>query len=128
MIGSLDATEQAAFDAAMSGRCQAITAAMTAKLDTDGDGAVSAAELEAGRAGHPDRMAGLLAKHDADGNGLLSDSERAHIRADRLAALDALKAELLAKYDTDGDGTLSAEEALPLRKDMQRRIAEGSAS
>lgn len=66
------------------------------RLDADGDGAVSLAELEAMRAAR-------FAQTDADGDGRLDRDEllaRAGHRADRM----------IERLDSDGDGAITAEE------------------
>ena len=75
------------------------------KLDTDGNGALSEAELAAGRLGHTDpaaraaHQAKRFARLDADGDGLLSPDE-----AKRMPEA------VFQKLDSDSDGALSAEE------------------
>jgi len=73
-------------------------------LDTDGDGAITQAELGAyGRA----RTAERFSAADADRDGLLSRAEL--IRASRNG--NARRADrILARFDTNTDGVLSAEE------------------
>ncbi len=71
-----------------------------AAFDADGDGAISAAELDAGLA---KQQADLLAKVDANADGAVSAEELAAIADDRLAGR-------LEAWDTDADGAVSAAE------------------
>lgn len=71
--------------------------AMFDRLDADGDGRVTAAEIEAFRDG-------LFAEIDADGNGEISRQEF----VDHAAARAAERAgAMFDRWDTDGDGILS---------------------
>jgi hypothetical protein len=87
--------------------------AALAKLDTDSDGTLSAAELTPKRAGAGNRSSGgpsgfvppLLKALDADGDGALSKEEIANAAA-------ALKT-----LDKNGDGQLSRDEIMPQRPD-----------
>lgn len=75
------------------------------RFDTDGDGTITQAEIDALRATQ-------FAAADADGDGFLTaeemaahaDKMRAERRAERMN-------DMLGRLDTDGDGKLSAEEA-----------------
>lgn len=77
-------------------------------FDTDGDGKITAAEIEAARAAR-------FAEADTDGDGFLSPDEiaaeadrmREERRAERRAARQA---EMIRRLDTNEDGKLSAEE------------------
>lgn len=69
-------------------------------FDTDADGTVSAAELEAG-------IANLHAKHDADGNGALSAEEFAALFAE---ATRGMAERPFAMLDANGDGAIDADE------------------
>lgn len=106
-----------------------------AQLDTDGDGVVSVAELEAKRA---ERLAGV----DADGDGIVSAEElaRAHQirRAERMIArmdkngdgllqLDELQGRGPdpAKLDANGDGVVSEEEFRDGMREMRREGRRG---
>lgn len=81
-----------------------------AKLDADGDGAISQAEIQ----GH--KMAPLFAEIDADGDGKLSKDEffaakKARHEGKRNHGDPAERAaKMLAKHDADNDGTLSKAE------------------
>lgn len=74
------------------------------RLDTNGDGSVDLAEMQAGR---PDFTVEKFNKVDANGDGLLSREEM-HA---------AHKGKRMAKIDTDGDGNVSLQE-------MQKRRPE----
>jgi Ca2+-binding EF-hand superfamily protein len=75
------------------------------KLDTDGNGSLSEAELAAGKRGHSDpaaraeRQAKRFAKLDADGDGSLSPDETRR-----------MPEAVFRKLDTNSDGVLGAEE------------------
>lgn len=69
-------------------------------FDADGDGVVTAAEMEAG-------LQALLARHDADGDGALSRGEFAALFAEMTGGV-ADRA--FRKLDVDGNGEISAEE------------------
>ena len=75
-----------------------------ATLDTDKDGKISEAEIEAHRAAQ-------LAAVDADKNGLLSAEELAamHVKAMTERA-NAMAQRMIERLDGDGDGLLSAAE------------------
>ena len=79
------------------------------KMDTDGDGALSAAEAEAAAEKMFDRR-------DANGDGVLTESEFTaqtggrQLVADRQQKLDTLRAKRFAAVDKDGDGQVSAQE------------------
>lgn len=75
-------------------------AAMFAELDTDSDGKVTLAELNA-------QTAARFAKADTDGNGMLSEAELAAMGSDR-AAKRAGK--MVKRMDANDDGALSLEE------------------
>lgn len=104
-----------------------------AALDADGDGRVTAAELQSARAGQIERF-------DADGDGRLSaeeyrswwlDSTQARLTrlfraddrdGDGMVTLDELLARsgaLLKRRDRDGDGAISVEEWRPRRPTPQ---------
>ena len=81
------------------------------KMDTDGDGALSAAEAEAAAEKMFDRR-------DTNGDGVLTESEFTaqtggrQLVADRQQKLDALRTKRFAAMDKDGDGQVSAQEFL----------------
>lgn len=105
------------------------------RLDTNGDGLLSAAELAAGRGARRGDGAGearprgrrgdrggrggrrhagidraeVLKRFDADGSGRLEDAERATAR-------ETLRAELRAKLDTDGNGQVDPAERFAARE------------
>lgn len=82
-------------------------------FDTDADGSVSTAELEAG-------LAGLLAQHDADGNGALSADEFATLFAQVTRGMAARPFTML---DADQNGEISAEEmAFPAQMMARMRL------
>ncbi len=95
-----------------------------AGVDTDGDGAISLAEAEAGAP----RLAYSFAKFDTDGDGLLTREElqatRERVREERRERGE----ERFSGLDTDGDGVLSAAEAAAapgLAKNFDRLDADG---
>jgi len=67
-------------------------------VDTDGDGVISAAEIESARA---DAKQEMISMYDTDGDGELSKEER------RVAAKEARKASLQAQLDVNQDGEVS---------------------
>ena len=84
-------------------------------LDTDGDGAISAAELEA--AG----PAAAFAEADTDADGMLTADELTTFRAAQEAAREARRSRMMiGRLDTDGDGRLTLED---LSKRSDRRAA-----
>lgn len=109
------------------------------RLDTNGDGSVDLAELQAAR---PDFTVEQFNKADANGDGLLSRDElrTAHGRArfERLdqdgnggVSLDELKAvkpgvtaEHFSKLDANGDGQVSQEEMRAMHRERHRRHAD----
>jgi hypothetical protein len=76
-------------------------------LDTDGDGAVSLAEAEAGAPG----FARNFSRFDADGDGLVTREEMRNAREAGRAQAQARAEERWRAADTNGDGLLSREEA-----------------
>lgn len=79
---------------------EADAAKRAAEIDTDGNGSITAAELLAHRDRQRQAMAERrLAKLDANGDGVVSTEEFAGGQSDRVAKLDA-----------DGDGTISRDE------------------
>lgn len=76
-----------------------------ARLDTNGDGSVDLAEMQAAR---PDFTVEKFTKADANGDGLLSREEM-HA---------AHKGHRMAKIDTDGDGNISLQEMQKRRPEM----------
>lgn len=75
--------------------------------DTDGDGAISLAEAQAGAP----RLAANFARFDTDQDGRVTREEMHAVRA---ATREERRAEAEERYrsaDTNGDGTISAEEA-----------------
>ncbi len=75
-------------------------AAIAARMDTDGDGQISAEERQAYAEAE---RAAILKRIDTDGDGEISHEERR-------AAAEAERAAIAATMDTDGDGEISAEE------------------
>lgn len=92
-------------------------AMMIEEFDTDGDGKVTAAEIEAHRAAR-------FAELDTDGNGQVSRDE---FMAHAAAKASERAAEMFERLDADGDGTLSRDaiEAMGGRggPDAERLIA-----
>ncbi|MFV0245744.1 MAG: EF-hand domain-containing protein [Qingshengfaniella sp.] len=91
------------------------SAAFIERFDTDGDGAVTAEEMETYRLRH-------FTAADANGDGMLS--------AEELAAMSEMMAEerqtmrverMLERFDANGDGMLSADE-LPGQKGQGRQM------
>ncbi|WP_159075163.1 EF-hand domain-containing protein [Celeribacter baekdonensis] len=75
-----------------------------ATVDTDGDGKLSMAEMDAFKAAR-------FAEVDADGNGTVDAAElMAHHEAQRMARMQARVETMIKNRDTNGDGVLSAEE------------------
>ncbi|MGB5066921.1 MAG: calcium-binding protein [Albidovulum sp.] len=75
-----------------------------AAMDTDGDGKVTQAEIQAHRQAE---VAGM----DADGDGLISQAELAGFMAERMQKVaDQVAADRIKAQDSDGDGKLSAAE------------------
>jgi hypothetical protein len=112
------------------------------RLDTNGDGSVDLAELQAAR---PDFTVEQFNKADANGDGLLSRDElrAAHGRArfERLdqdgsggVSLDEMKAvkpgitpEHYGKLDANGDGQVTQDEMRAMHRERHRRHAERKA-
>lgn len=82
-----------------------------AEMDADGDGKVTAPEIEAHRAAR-------FAAADANGDGKLSVEEMANARAEQRKERFG---RMIAKLDKDGDGQLSAEE-MPMRGARMMRL------
>lgn len=87
-------------------------AGMPNLTDTDGDGVISAEEINAQRAAYKEAQ---LAQFDTDGNGELS-------RMERRAMKDARYDSLLQTFDSDGDGELSREERRDARDARRAEI------
>lgn len=81
-------------------------------VDLDGDGVISATEIEQAREKH---KSALLEQYDTDGDGTLSREERRALRSDR-------RDEMLANFDADGDGKLSKEEKRTARADAREKL------
>jgi hypothetical protein len=112
------------------------------RLDTNGDGSVDLAEIQAAR---PDFTVEQFNKADANGDGLLSRDElrQAHHRArferlDKdgngsisLAELQVVRpevtAEKFATMDADGNGQVTQEEMHAIHKERHRHHAERQA-
>ncbi|WP_068112924.1 EF-hand domain-containing protein [Tropicimonas marinistellae] len=78
------------------------------QLDTDGDGKVTPAEMQAFPAA---RAAERFKAADADGDGAISKEELTASIEQMRANRDIARAEaMLSRLDTDGDGTISQEE------------------
>ncbi len=87
-------------------------------FDSDGNGTVTTAELEAG-------LAALHAEHDADDNGALSSDEFSALFAD---VTGSMAGRPFAMLDADGDGQISAEEmAFPAQMMARMPAWHGSA-
>ena len=75
-----------------------------AELDTNGDGDISKAEIEAHRAA-------MFAEADTNSDGALSPEEMiAHHEAKMAERKAKMQARMFAKMDADGDGAISVEE------------------
>jgi len=85
---------------------------MFERLDADGDGAISRAEIDAAPAAR-------FAEADANGDGKVTVDE---IAAMMRAQADARAARMLSLRDADGDGALSADEMGPRRADRADRM------
>lgn len=95
---------------------EAFRAARVAEMDADKDGKLSAAELSAMQMARmqarADEMAArMIERHDADGDGLLTTAE---------FMTPPMPERMFERADTDGDGALSAEEV----EAAQTRMAE----
>jgi len=127
---TLSTEERTAMVDAMEARCQRLYQQALAKYDANQDGTLDDAERQTARQdarqAWEQKRQELLAKYDTNGNGVLDFDERTQLRDDRIAAAQARRQALLEQYDTNHDGKLSTEEALPLRKEIQRRIIEGT--
>ena len=84
---------------------------MMEKLDTDGDGMISAAEF------HPPRDRGMMEHMDANNDGAVTMEEINQQIAQRQAKMAERQAEMTARVhtffneaDTDGDGSVTQEE------------------
>lgn len=87
-------------------------------FDADGDGKVTATELETG-------IAALHAKHDVDGNGTLSSDEFAALFAE---VTSSMAERPFAMLDADGDGQITGEEmAFPAQMMARMQAWRGSA-
>ncbi|WP_292285543.1 EF-hand domain-containing protein [Marivita sp.] len=83
-------------------------AEMFSRLDTDGDGQITAEELDSVGRGHmQDRGSRKIARLDSDGDGAVSEDEFAARRGEG-AMFDRL--------DTNADGMISEEEFAEMRK------------
>lgn len=94
---------------------EAAAAARFAAMDTDGDGAISADEMAAAAAAGAeararDQHARMLQWRDSDGDGKLSAAE---MGTDRVARM-------FERMDADGDGAISKDEAERMQSRMQR--------
>lgn len=102
---------------------EAFRAARFAELDADGDGVISRQEFvdhAAARAG--DRAGAMFDRLDADGDGVLS---RDAIEARRGAGPDA--GWMMRRFDADGDGAISRDEVAGMRdRWMERREGRGA--
>ena len=95
---------------------EAHRAARFAAADADGDGKLSADEMVAARdARRTARMTDMVTRMDTDGDGLLSAEELAE-GANRRGPMD-----MLERLDTDGDGALSLEELAQARDGFGRK-------
>jgi Ca2+-binding EF-hand superfamily protein len=93
---------------------QAQGAARFARADTDGDGFLSLAELEAaGQERASDRAAKMLSRMDANDDGKLSIDEMKHPRRD--------PARFFERMDADSSGGISEAEFQEARAKMQER-------
>src|SRR3546814_8586382 len=73
------------------------------KLDTNGDGMISAQEHDAG-------ATAMFQEADADGNGSVTATEMEAAHAAKGGEHGKSSAEMIQKMDTDGDGAVSASE------------------
>jgi Ca2+-binding EF-hand superfamily protein len=74
------------------------------EIDTDGDGKITAAEMQA-------HAAARFAAADANGDGKVDAAElQAHMQAQSAERMQARSARMIEMMDQDGDGMLSAEE------------------
>ncbi|MFV0335283.1 MAG: EF-hand domain-containing protein [Tropicimonas sp.] len=101
---------------AFGGRMGMMAPPAFAQLDADGDGKVTAAELEAYPAA---RAAERFSQADADGNGALSPEELT-------AAIDRMRVEaMMSRLDTDGDGAVSQAEMEAMMGQMRETVKPG---
>ena len=89
----------------------AYAAADLTLVDSDGDGVISAAEIQAA---HDARKAAILEQFDTDADGELSREERRAVR-------DARHAAALESFDADGDGELSRAETTRCKRRTTRK-------
>ncbi|WP_017932162.1 EF-hand domain-containing protein [Robiginitomaculum antarcticum] len=99
-------------------------AAMMAKVDTNADGFISAAEFAA-----PAMI--RFDENDINGDGMLDEAERTAARKaphdKRREKMFDRKARMMAKVDTNGDGTISDAERETARAAMKAKRAERKA-
>ena len=93
-------------------------AARFAAMDSDGDGKLTAAELEAHRSAKmaeklSKRSARMIERLDADGDGALSAAEMTKMRNSN---------KMFERVDKDGNGAISAEEFEAARAKMEKRM------
>ena len=90
------------------------------RFDSDGDGAISAAEHEAAIAEMSEQRRQRFAAMDTNGDGSVSKDEARAMAKERRdkqkQKIQQKHGDLFDKLDADGDGMLSREEAKALRK------------
>lgn len=114
-FGQIDADGDGRITAA---EIEDLRAARFAELDADGDGAVSRDEFLAHAAVQASERAGrMFDRLDADGDGMLGPDA---LQARFGRGPDAER--MIGRLDTDGDGAISAEEFAQARDDMPHRF------
>jgi len=101
--------------AELQARNALLTAQRFAALDTDGDGLLTRDEMRASRGRGPRAMRRELARIDTDGDGAWSLAELQVVRPE-------FNAERFSRMDTDGNGLISADER-PFRRGRGGRRA-----
>ncbi|MFC7703078.1 EF-hand domain-containing protein [Plastorhodobacter daqingensis] len=106
---------------------ETLRARQTEGLDADGDGLLSAEEIAAHhmrqmQAMIEARAEGLVGMLDRDGDGLLSATELA---ASRVALVPSMPLPDIARLDTDGDGQISEAEFDAGRRAMREAMRDG---
>ncbi len=141
--GSIDSTEFEDFISKGPDGSTADASAMFAKFDTDGDGSISADEMDTGmqslhsqmqstmnqmkfgggHGGTPPSMDDLFSKADSGSDGSVDSTEFADFLSKGPQANSVNAEEAFASYDTDSDGTLSSDEFSAGMKDLMSSMS-----